>query len=135
MSGLHRLFVALAALLIAVSTAAAAADLPAPWVELVANGELSVRAVVAPGSTCPSISADGVTLVVNRQDIETAQEEIDDHIGPNGPIVAALQDVTIDDTLGHLTRNVTVNSAMRYGAYKIGGTDYFGVQLSVCVLA
>jgi len=76
-----------------------------------------------------------VTLVVNRQDIETAQEEIDDHIGPNGPIVAALQDVTIDDTLGHLTRNVTVNSAMRYGAYKIGGTDYFGVQLSVCVLA
>jgi len=66
-SGLHRLFVALAALLIAVSTAAAAADLPAPWVELAANGELSVRAVVAPGSTCPSISADGVTLVVNRR--------------------------------------------------------------------
>ena len=67
MSGLHRSFVALAALLIAVSTAAAAADLPAPWVELAANGELSVRAVVAPGSTCPSISADGVTLVVNRR--------------------------------------------------------------------
>jgi predicted phosphodiesterase len=66
-SGLHRSFVALAALLIAVSTAAAAADLPARWVELAANGELSVRAVIVPGAACPSISADGVTLVASRR--------------------------------------------------------------------
>jgi hypothetical protein len=66
-SGLHRSFVALAALLIAVSTAAAAADLAARWVELAANGELSVRAVIVPGAACPSISADGVTLVASRR--------------------------------------------------------------------
>jgi hypothetical protein len=46
---------------------AVAADTPAPWVELAANGELSVRAVVAPGTACPSVSADGVTLVASRR--------------------------------------------------------------------
>jgi hypothetical protein len=45
----------------------AAADPPAPWVELAANGELSVRTVVAPGAECPSLSADGVTLAANRR--------------------------------------------------------------------
>jgi hypothetical protein len=64
-TGLRRLLVALAASLIAGS--AAAVELPAPWVELAANGELSVRAVVAPGAPCPPVSADGVMLAASRR--------------------------------------------------------------------
>jgi len=47
--------------------AAAAADLPAPWVELAADGALSVRAVVAQGAACPSVSADGAALAMQRR--------------------------------------------------------------------
>ena len=65
MSGLYRLLGALATLLIAGS--GSAAELPAPWVELAANGELSVRAVVAPGAPCPPVSGDGVTLAASRR--------------------------------------------------------------------
>jgi len=39
-----------------------AAELPAPWVELGADGLLSVRAVVAPGDACPAVTADGATV-------------------------------------------------------------------------
>jgi calcineurin-like phosphoesterase family protein len=56
----ERLIAALFAVL-AVS-AAGAAELPAPWVELRADGALSVRAAVAPGSACPTISADGAPV-------------------------------------------------------------------------
>src|SRR5438067_515924 len=58
-------FAALIGLLIAGS--AAAADLSVPWVELAANGELSVRTVVTPDAACPSISADGATRAANRR--------------------------------------------------------------------
>ena len=60
MTGLWRLLVALAASLIAGS--AAAAELPAPWVELAANGELSIRTAIAAGAPCPPVIADGATL-------------------------------------------------------------------------
>src|SRR5262249_31370166 len=49
-------------LLCAVTVPAGAAELPAPWVELAADGSLSVRAIVAPGATCPPVGADGVVL-------------------------------------------------------------------------
>jgi hypothetical protein len=39
-----------------------AAELPAPWVELGADGTLSVRAAVAPGDACPPVSADGAAV-------------------------------------------------------------------------
>jgi hypothetical protein len=42
------------------------ANLPAPWVEVAADGGLSVRAVVAPGAACPALSADGVALRAQR---------------------------------------------------------------------
>jgi calcineurin-like phosphoesterase family protein len=50
-----------AASLIAALTvgAAQAAELPRPWVELSADGALSVRAVVPPGASCPQVSVDG----------------------------------------------------------------------------
>jgi len=57
----------LALCLTASAVSAVAAELPAPWVELAADGELSVRAVVAPDTACPSVSADGVTLVAGRR--------------------------------------------------------------------
>jgi hypothetical protein len=41
------------------AASAGAAELPAPWVELGADGAISVRAAVAPGSACPLVSADG----------------------------------------------------------------------------
>jgi hypothetical protein len=62
----HRLLAVLAALLIA-GRAATAADLPAPWVEIAADGALSLRAVVAPGAACPALSADGVALTAQRR--------------------------------------------------------------------
>ena len=42
--------------------AAAGAELPHPWVELAADGTLSVRAVTAPGAACPTIVADGTAV-------------------------------------------------------------------------
>jgi hypothetical protein len=42
--------------------AVSATELPAPWVELAADGGLSLRAVVAPGAACPAFSADGAVL-------------------------------------------------------------------------
>jgi len=36
-----------------------AAEWPGPWVELGADGALSVRTIVAPGAACPAVSADG----------------------------------------------------------------------------
>ena len=68
MTGVHRLLAAFAALLIA-GSAAAAAELPVPWVELAANGELSIRAVVAPGAPCPPVSADGAALAAGRRGV------------------------------------------------------------------
>src|SRR4051812_11409663 len=62
-------FSLLATLLAASINAATAAELPAPWVELAANGELSVRAMVAPGVPCPLVSADGVTLVASHRGV------------------------------------------------------------------
>src|SRR5260221_7113724 len=44
------------------AASAAAAELPAPWVELGADGALSVRAPVAPGSACPAVTADGAAV-------------------------------------------------------------------------
>jgi hypothetical protein len=60
--GRHRLATWLAALLLAGTTAAAAAEWPAPWVELGADGGLSVRTIVAPGAACPPVSADGAAV-------------------------------------------------------------------------
>ena len=39
-----------------------AAERPASWVELSADGRLSLRAIAAVGAACPSVTADGVTL-------------------------------------------------------------------------
>src|SRR5437762_12243254 len=55
------------ALWLAVSTRVAGAAEPTPfWVELAANGGLSVRAVVA-GAPCPAGSADGAGLPIQRR--------------------------------------------------------------------
>jgi hypothetical protein len=56
-----RLIAALFAVLAAAS-AADAADLPAPWVELGADGGLSVRTAAPPGAACPKVSADGTAV-------------------------------------------------------------------------
>jgi hypothetical protein len=49
-------------LLCLAASAASAAELPAPWVELGADGTLSVRVAVTPGDACPQVSADGATV-------------------------------------------------------------------------
>ena len=63
---MRRTFLSLALYLAAMSMALAA-DLPAPWVELAADGGLSLRAVVAPGAACPSFTADGARLTVTHR--------------------------------------------------------------------
>jgi hypothetical protein len=40
----------------------AAAQPVQPWVELAADGALSVRTVVAPGMPCPAVTADGAAV-------------------------------------------------------------------------
>lgn len=57
-------------MLFAVGAAAApglAADFSAPWVELAANGELSVRSAVAPDANCPQVAADGIAVPAVRR--------------------------------------------------------------------
>jgi hypothetical protein len=44
------------------ASSAAAAELPAPYVELGGDGALSVRALVAPGDACPPVTADGAAV-------------------------------------------------------------------------
>jgi predicted phosphodiesterase len=41
-----------------------AGELPTPWVELGADGLLSVRTAVVPGDACPTLTADGATLAM-----------------------------------------------------------------------
>jgi hypothetical protein len=45
------------------ASSAVAAELPASWVELGADGALSVRAVIAPGNACPPVMADGAAAM------------------------------------------------------------------------
>jgi hypothetical protein len=47
---------------VALASAAHAADLPAPWVELAADGGIDVRAVTMPDMPCPKIVADGMVV-------------------------------------------------------------------------
>jgi hypothetical protein len=44
-------------------SAASAAELPAPWVELGADGLLSVRAIVARDAPCPPVTSDGAAVL------------------------------------------------------------------------
>jgi predicted phosphodiesterase len=39
-----------------------AADLPDPWVEFTSDGGVDVRAITAPGMSCPNVVADGTTV-------------------------------------------------------------------------
>jgi hypothetical protein len=48
-------------------TTALAADAPLQWVELAADGTLSVRAIVSPGAPCPPVSADGAAVVAVKR--------------------------------------------------------------------
>jgi hypothetical protein len=59
---LTRLAAGLAAALFAGTTAATGAEWPAPWVELGADGGLSVRTIGAPDTACPPVSADGAAV-------------------------------------------------------------------------
>ena len=55
-------FFCAAALVLAASSYASAADMPGPWVELSSEGGLDVRSITAPGMSCPEVVADGTAL-------------------------------------------------------------------------
>jgi len=80
-----------------------------------------------------------VTVLTNRMDEESAQEALDFYLDPEGPIVAALHRDDPGpphlDVLDRIAQVVQVVSASRYGSYKVGGTHYYGVQITVEVLA
>jgi len=77
-----------------------------------------------------------VTIITNRIDVESAQEALDEYLDPDGPFVAGLQADDITDALSALTNNyVQVLTASRYGSYRVGGTNYLGVQINVCLHA
>ena len=64
---MRRTLWSLTLLLAASVTPGWAAELPSPWVELAADGALSVRAVVPSGAACPLVSADGAALAMQRR--------------------------------------------------------------------
>src|SRR6266542_2939693 len=66
MTGLNRLAAGLVVLFFA-ATPCVAAEWPAPWVELGADGAVSVRAIVAPGAACPAVSADGAAVAAAQR--------------------------------------------------------------------
>lgn len=74
-----------------------------------------------------------ITFITNRIDEESAQAQVDDFLDPEGQVVANLQD-RVDDALNDLVASVEVDYATRYGSYKVGGTNYFGVQLQITVM-
>jgi Calcineurin-like phosphoesterase len=65
--GFRRPLAGLVLALSAMTTPGVAADWPAPWVELAADGTLSVRAAVAPGAACPAVTADDVAIAVVKR--------------------------------------------------------------------
>lgn len=76
-----------------------------------------------------------LTVMVNRLDEPSAQDELDDYLDPMGPFVTTLQSMDYEDTLSELVSYVNVMAATRYGAYTIGGTTYLGAQLLITVHA
>lgn len=77
-----------------------------------------------------------VEIITNRQDIESAQDILDEYVDPDGPFVTRLQAQYMGDDLAELTNDtVEVLTASRYGSYKIGNTAYLGVQLFVQLFA
>ncbi len=73
-----------------------------------------------------------ITVLAGRIQEEAGQDEIDQYISPDGPIISAIQANT-----GYLGAGnfATVINADRYGSFRVGDTNYMGVQLRVEVTA
>lgn len=78
-----------------------------------------------------------LTILVNRFDEASSQDELDDYLDVDGELVTLLHnpDGLIEDDLSAITSYVTIQKATRYGAYSVGGTTYLGAQLMVDVYA
>jgi len=77
-----------------------------------------------------------VEIITNRQDIESAQDILDDYVSPDGPFFQRLQAMDVGDALSDLIgNNIEVLTASRYGNYKVGGTVYLGFQLAIQLFA
>lgn len=76
-----------------------------------------------------------LTLIVDRIDEETAQEQLSELLAPTGPIVGALHDDDQADSLSKLTRYVQVTSAGSFSEMTMGGVTYYYAQLRVSVKA
>lgn len=74
-----------------------------------------------------------VTILVNRLDEESAQDELDGYLDPDGVLVETLQRRDTGDSLAGLVDYVEVLSAQRYGAYRVGGTTYLGAEVLIVV--
>jgi hypothetical protein len=73
-----------------------------------------------------------IEVVTNRQDIETAQDFLDDYASEDGPFLQRLHAFEAGDALHDLIgNNIEVFTASRYGSYKIGGAVYLGFQLEI----
>lgn len=77
-----------------------------------------------------------VEIITNRQDIESAQDILDDYLSDDGPFITRLQALDVGDSLSELIgNNIEVLTASRYGSYKVGGTVYLGFQLAFQLFA
>jgi hypothetical protein len=101
----------IAALCCAAASTAWAAEPLARWVEFGADGALSVRAVVAPGSACPAVTADGATVAAQPRG------------APDGAFPVQVCEAKVPATAGHLaiggtalpTLPATVNRIVAFG--------------------
>lgn len=78
-----------------------------------------------------------LTPLVNRIDDESAQSALGLVMDPQGPLVQGLQGYDVDggelepDALTEIAAYVEVISATRYGAYRIGRSSYYGLQIMI----
>ena len=103
----HRL--CLVVVLLAASARAIAADNPQPWVEIGADGALSVRIAVAPGIACPAVTADGAAVAMPSRGAPNAAfpMRICEAIVPAATAVLSL-DGTALPTLAPTVRRIAV---------------------------
>lgn len=75
-------------------------------------------------------------IVTNRQDIESAQDILDDYVSADGPFFERLSTPDVGDALSDLVgNNIEVMTSSRLGNYKIGGAVYLGFQMPFTLFA
>jgi hypothetical protein len=69
------------------------------------------------------------TFVTNRQDEDSAQDQIDDLLDGDGQFLQNLLAKDIEDDMSQLVAYIELDVADEYGMHVVGGTSYFGITV------